>query len=42
MHHESSFSLTIVIFWALLVYIIFKIVYTRRQAIWQNENSKND
>lgn len=41
-HHESSFSLPIVVFWALLVFLIFKIVYTRREAIWQNENKKND
>lgn len=40
-HHESSFSGNILVFWALLVFLIFKIVYTRRQAIWQNTKNKD-
>jgi hypothetical protein len=37
-HHQTSFSQVTFIFWALAVFLIFKIFYARKKAIWKSEN----
>ena len=39
--HENSFANVTFIFWALVVFIVFKIFYARKQGIWENENKRH-
>ncbi len=41
LHRDSSFSGSIALFWAISIFIIFKISYARRQGLWE-ENHKNE
>lgn len=40
LHRDSSFSGSITLFWAISIFIIFKISYFRKQGLWK-ENNKN-
>ena len=39
-HLDSSFSNLVTLFWAISIFLIFKISYSRRQGLWE-ENHKN-
>jgi|GEM_PF-2109467 hypothetical protein len=41
LHRDSSFSGSITLFWAISIFIIFKISYSHRKGLWE-ENNKNE
>ncbi|UFH60378.1 hypothetical protein [Sulfurovum mangrovi] len=40
-HHATSFPQVTFVFWALAIFLIFKISYARKQGIWEKENKRH-